>query len=630
MATLELREPEAASDDKRRVLKDVFGFDRVRPGLEEVVDSLLSGRHTLAVMPTGSGKSLCFQVPALIRGGLTVVVSPLVALMNNQVGALELAGVAAVTINSSRPRHDNVAAWRRVAAGEVTILYMSRERLMTERMLAALKGLPVTYLVIDEAHCISQWGHSFRPEYDALRHLRDHFPEATIAAMTATADKVTRDDIVDAIFGGDARVFVAGFDRPNIRLAVQAKTAWQKQLLDVVERHRGACGIVYCLSRAKTERVAAALVDQGHRAIAYHAGQEAQLRTRAEDMFLTEPGVVMVATIAFGMGIDKPDVRYVFHTDLPGSVEAYYQEIGRAGRDGEPAEAVMVYGLEDIRMRRAFIEESEASEARKRVDHRRLDALLAYCEAVECRRRALLAYFGEESEPCGNCDVCLDGVAAVDGTEAARQVMAAALGSGGRFGAAHLVDILRGQANDKVEKFHHDRLDVFGAGAQRKAADWRSIIRQLVASGYLEIDVGGYGGLGVTARGRALARGEESFMMRPEPVGRRLDKAPAKAKEKVLATLAPAQGTLLEKLKRLRLDLAHARGVPPYVIFHDRTLIELAQRRPTTRAAFAQIHGVGEAKLRNFAEPFLELIRQEGEGAEDPTIDQMLVQDRQA
>ena len=624
MAMFELREPDAAEPDaKHRVLKEVFGFDRFRPGQEEVVDSLLAGRHTLAVMPTGSGKSLCFQIPALIEGGLTIVVSPLVALMNNQVGALELAGVKAATINSSRPRDANVAAWRRAAAGELAILYMSPERLMTDRMLAALKGLPVRYLVIDEAHCISQWGHSFRPEYDALRRLRDHFPDATLAAMTATADRVTRDDIVEALFGGEARVFVAGFDRPNIRLAVQAKTSWQKQLLAAVERHRGSCGIVYCLSRAKTERVAETLCAEGHRALAYHAGQDSAQRTRAEEVFLTEPGVVMVATIAFGMGIDKPDVRFVFHTDLPGSVEAYYQEIGRAGRDGEPADAVMVYGLEDIRMRRAFVEESDASDARKRVDHRRLDALLTYCEAVECRRRALLAYFGEETGPCGNCDICLDGIAAVDGTAEARQVMAAALGSGGRFGAAHLVDILRGQATDKVGKFHHDRLDVFGAGGERKAADWRSIVRQLVASGFLEIDVGGYGGLAVTARGRALARGEESFMMRPEPVGRRLEKAPRKEKERIVAAFDARQGRLLEKLKRLRLELAHGRGVPPYVIFHDRTLMELAHSRPTTRAAFAQIHGVGEAKLRNFAEPFLELILKEGEGANDPTIDQM-------
>ena len=393
------------------------------------------------------------------------------------------------------------------AAGEVPILYVSPERLMTERMLAALRDLPVRYLVVDEAHCISQWGHSFRPEYDALRTLREHFPEATLSAMTATADKVTRDDIVAALFGGDAQVFIAGFDRPNIRLGVKAKSAWLKQLSEVVERYRGQCGIVYCLSRAKTEQAASALRDQGHRAIAYHAGQESTERLRGEEAFLTEPGIVMVATIAFGMGIDKPDVRYVCHTDLPGSVEAYYQEIGRAGRDGEAAEAIMTYGLDDIRMRRMFIEESDASDARKRVDHRRLDALLSYCEAVECRRRPLLAYFGEETEPCGNCDVCLDGVAAVDGTEAARQVLAAAIGSGGRFGAAHLVDILRGQTTEKVGKFHHDRLDVFGAGATRKANDWRSLIRQLVASGFLEIDVAGYGGLGITARGHELANG---------------------------------------------------------------------------------------------------------------------------
>jgi ATP-dependent DNA helicase RecQ len=536
--------------------------------------------------------------------------------MNNQVGALELAGVAAATINSSKPRHENVTVWRRVAAGEVAIVYMSPERLMTERMLAALAKLPVRYLVIDEAHCISQWGHSFRPEYDALRQLRAHFPDATIAALTATADKVTRDDIVQALFGGEAQVFVAGFDRPNIRLAVQAKANWRQLLAEVVERHRGACGIVYCLSRAKTERVAQILCEEGHRAIAYHAGLESYERTRAEEVFLTEPGIVMVATIAFGMGIDKPDVRFVFHTDLPGSIEAYYQEIGRAGRDGEPAEAVMVYGLEDIRMRRAFIEESEASDARKRVDHRRLDALLTYCEAVECRRRALLAYFGEESGPCGNCDVCLDGVEAIDGTEPARQVLAAAIGSGGRFGAAHLVDILRGQANEKVTRFRHDQLDVFGAGAERKAGEWRSIVRQLVASGFLAIDVGGYGGLAVTARGQALASGEERFLMRPEPARRKPEKTGA-AREKAAqhAALDDSQERLYEKLKRLRLELAHARGVPPYVVFHDRTLLELARLQPTSRAAFAQIHGVGEAKLNNFAEPFLDLIRQEGKGA---------------
>ena len=327
---------------------------------------------------------------------------------------------------------------------------------------------------------------------------------------------------------------------------------------------------------------------------------------RGEEAFLTDPGVVMVATIAFGMGIDKPDVRFVCHTDLPGSVEAYYQEIGRAGRDGEAAEAVMVYGLDDIRMRRVFIEESDASDARKRVDHRRLDALLAYCEAVECRRRPLLAYFGEAIEPCGNCDVCLDGVQAVDGTEPARQVLAAAIGSGGRFGAAHLVDILRGQATEKVGRFHHDQLDVFGAGAERKATDWRSLIRQLVASGFLEIDVSGYGGLLVTKRGRDLANGEATFMMRPEPARKKAAKTATKTS--AAPVLDDTDKSLYDALKRLRRDIAHARGVPPYVVFHDRTLQELAQKRPTTREAFARIHGVGAAKLDKFAAPFLELI----------------------
>ncbi|MCZ6587578.1 MAG: ATP-dependent DNA helicase, partial [Alphaproteobacteria bacterium] len=395
---------------KQQVLKEVFGFEEFRPGQEQAIDALLAGRNVLTVMPTGSGKSLCFQVPALIRDGLTIVVSPLVALMQDQVAALHFAGVAADAINSSRDRAENVAAWQRAASGETRLLYMAPERLMTERMLAALGRLDVGLIAIDEAHCISQWGPSFRPEYQDLSRLREIFPDIPIAALTATADEVTRQDISAQIFAGNAETIVLGFDRPNIKLTVEMKASWKPQILAFIERHRGESGIVYCLSRKKTEEVAAFLADNGVVALPYHAGIDKAVRDANQNIFMTEPGVVIVATIAFGMGIDKSDVRFVFHSDLPGSLEAYYQEIGRAGRDGQPAEAHMLYGLGDIRMRRLFIEQEAAGEERKRREHRRLDAFLGYCESPSCRRSVLLGYFGEESTPCDNCDVCLDPV----------------------------------------------------------------------------------------------------------------------------------------------------------------------------------------------------------------------------
>ena len=490
----------------RRVLGAVFGFEAFRPGQEAVIEALLAGRNVLAVMPTGSGKSLCFQVPALVREGLTVVVSPLVALMQDQVTELKLAGVAADGINSANERAENVAAWRRAASGETRLLYMAPERLMTERMLAALSRLPVTLFAIDEAHCISQWGPSFRPEYADLRRLRELFPAVPIAALTATADEVTREDIAEKLFAGAVEQFVLGFDRPNIALAVEMKREWKRQLLSFVARHPGESGIVYCLSRKKTEETAALLAASGVRALPYHAGMDMAARDEHQNVFMTEPGVVIVATIAFGMGIDKADVRYVFHTDLPASVEAYYQEIGRAGRDGGRAEAHMLYGLSDIQVRRQFIESEDAGEERRRREHKRLDALLGYCEAPGCRRVTLIEYFGERIEPCGNCDVCADPSGRVDATEDALKVLSAARRSGERFGAAHLIDILRGSETEKVARFGHRRLPAFGAGADRGKNEWRSMIRQMVATGFLRLDVAGYGGLGITDKGRALLR----------------------------------------------------------------------------------------------------------------------------
>jgi ATP-dependent DNA helicase RecQ len=598
--------------DKHAILKEVFGFDSFRPGQEEVVDTLLAGRNILTVMPTGSGKSLCFQIPALVAGGLTIVVSPLVALMQDQVAALKLAGVAADTINSSKTREDNVAAWRRAAAGETRLLYLAPERLMTERMLSALAKLDLRLIAVDEAHCISQWGPAFRPEYEALSQLRTLFPGVPIAALTATADAVTRDDIVARLFGGDAKMVVLGFDRPNIKLSVEMKQEWKRQMTDFLSRHEGDSGIVYCLSRKKTEEAAQYLRDRGINALAYHAGMLAEARQAHQNSFMTDPGIVIVATVAFGMGIDKSDVRFVLHVDLPGSVEAYYQEIGRAGRDGTPADAHMIYGLQDIRMRRVFIEDEDSGPERKRREHKRLDALVGYCEAPECRRRSLLAYFGETIEPCGNCDVCIDPVEMADGTEHGLKVLTAVQGSGQIYGAVHIVDILRGMNTEKIAKAGHDNLPAYGAGAELRKQEWQSIIRQLVASGFLRLDVQGYGGLGITPKGQDLMRGEESFRYRQETLKKSRAGARRTRDLAADADLSEAGTELLNALRALRLSIAKERGVPAYVVFADRTLVDMARRKPATIDEFAEVHGVGAAKLRDFAEPFLTAINEAG------------------
>ena len=604
-------EPDAAIThdrhaEKLAVLKDVFGFATFRPGQEAVVDALLSGHNTLTVMPTGSGKSLCYQVPALVMGGLTIVVSPLVALMQDQVAALHLAGVAADTINSSHDRGVNVTAWRRAAAGDTRLLYLSPERLMTERMLAAIGDLPLRLIAIDEAHCISQWGPAFRPEYEDLAHLKTRFAGVPIAALTATADEVTRNDIAAKLFTKPPRVFVAAFDRPNIHLSVEMRHNWKRQLMAFMKTHEGESGIVYCLSRRKTEATAAYLADQGITALPYHAGMDKAERTLNQDRFLAEPGVVMVATIAFGMGIDKPDVRFVFHTDIPGNIEAYYQEIGRAGRDGRPAEAFMLYGLDDIRMRRQFIEQEDSDSQRKRREHKRLDALVGYCEAPECRRRTLLAYFGDRIEACGACDVCQNPVALEDGTAQAELVLSAVAETGERFGSAHIIDVLRGAETEKIKRMGHDGRAAYGRGDGHGKEEWRSIIRQLVAADMLRLDIQGYGGLNLTDDGRALLRGEKRFRYR---VDRVRPKPPSKkAAKPVVSDLSDAQRTLLDELKKLRQRLAQERGVPAYVIFSDRSLEDMARREPRSPEEFADIHGVGDVKLSDLAAPFLSVI----------------------
>jgi len=574
------------------------------------MEVVLNGGNALCVMPTGSGKSLCFQVPALVLGGLSIVVSPLVALMQDQVEALRLAGVAADTINSSHSREDNVAAWRRAAVGQTRLLYMSPERLMTAPMLAALAKLPLELIAVDEAHCIAQWGPAFRPEYAALAQLRTTFPTVPIMALTATADETTRADIADKLFGGAVEQIVLGFDRPNIRLTVAAKQGWKQQLLDFVKAHPRQSGIVYCLSRKRTEEAAALLTAAGVKALAYHAGMSAEAREAHQNAFMTEPYTVMAATIAFGMGIDKSDVRYVFHADLPATLEAYYQEIGRAGRDGEPAEAHMLYGLGDIRMRRMFIDEEDTSDDHKRRQHQRLAALIGYCEAATCRRRTLLAYFGENAEPCGNCDACLEPAAMTDATAAAQLILNIVYQTGERYGAAHIVDVLSGDETEKITACRHDQLDAFGAGAARKKGEWRSLIRQLVAGGFLIHDVAGYGGLALSSDGKAILKGAVRFMARAEQPHRTSRKERAAA---AAATLDDSAADLFAMLKRLRLTLAARRRVAAYLIFSDKTLQDMARKAPRDLEAFAEISGVGTSKLRDFGQIFIDAIAAHGE-----------------
>jgi ATP-dependent DNA helicase RecQ len=596
---------EVVPDPKYQVLKDVFGFDGFRPGQERVVDALLAGRNVLTVMPTGAGKSLCFQVPALVLGGLTVVVSPLIALMQDQVAALRLAGVAADAINSAQDREANVAAWQRAAAGETRLLYLSPERLMTDRMLAALGRLDVRLIAIDEAHCVSQWGPAFRPEYQMLARLSEMFPRTPMVALTATADEATRADIALQLFDDKVETFVLGFDRPNIALTVEAKREWKRQMLAFAARHKGKSGIVYCLSRKRTEEAAITLAEAGFKARMYHAGMDKDAREASQNAFMTEPGIVMAATIAFGMGIDKPDVRFVFHADLPGSLEAYYQEFGRAGRDGKPAEAHMLFGLADIRMRRMFIDEEESDADRKRREHQRLGALLGFCEASTCRRQILLRYFGERGEPCGNCDACTAPVAMIDATYDARLALAAVQATGGRYGAGHIVDVLVGGLTEKVTRARHDALESFNKGHHRKREEWQSLTRQLVAGDYLTVDMQGYGGLSMTPKGRALLAGKGAFDFRPPGKPKRAERI---AREAAAIASTDIDPSLLTKLKQLRLSLAKQRGVAAYLIFSDKSLIDMAERRPQNIIEFGEVHGVGAAKQKEFANVFLNAI----------------------
>ena len=591
-------------------LQKVFGYPAFRGRQATIIDQVIGGGDALVLMPTGGGKSLCYQIPALLRHGCGIVVSPLIALMQDQVDTLTQLGVRAAYLNSTQDWPTVRAIEEDVLAGRMDLLYVAPERLVNDRTQALLDRLSesgrLALFAIDEAHCVSQWGHDFRPEYLQLSTLHERYPRVPRIALTATADIATRDEMIVRLGLGDAEVFLSSFDRPNIRYTVVEKDNPRRQLLGFLAGRRGQAGIVYCLSRKKVEETAEWLAAQGYPALPYHAGLPAETRAANQRRFLAEEGLVMVATIAFGMGIDKPDVRFVAHLDLPKSLEAYYQETGRAGRDGDPAEAWMAYGLQDVALQRSRIDESNAPEGQKILEAQKLNALLAFCESPRCRRVVLLDYFAEASTPCGNCDVCLDPPLLWDGTVAAQKALSAALRTGQRFGAGHLIDLLRGKASDKMSQYGHDRLPTFGVGKDLDDKAWRSVFRQLVAAGLLQADLAEHGALKLTEAAKPVLKGEQTVEMR-----RRTASAAtaSRSKSSAMVDLDPAAQPLFEALRRWRMETAKAQNVPAYVICHDKTLRELAEVRPTSRGHLMDIAGLGSAKVERYGDELTRLIR---------------------
>ncbi|RLU03849.1 MAG: DNA helicase RecQ [Ketobacter sp.] len=588
------------------ILQHVFGYDAFRGQQQSIIDTLIAGNDALVIMPTGGGKSLCYQIPALARDGCGVVISPLIALMQDQVDALKAAGVKAGFLNSSLAPDQAAEIEQQLLEGELELLYIAPERLIQPRCLNLLQRAQLSLFAIDEAHCVSQWGHDFRADYLQLSLLHEQFPQVPRVALTATADERTRQEIAQRLNLQRAEHFISGFDRPNIQYRIQLKDKPRQQLLQFLrDEQSGNAGVVYCLSRNKVEKTAEWLCEEGFNALPYHAGLPAQTRQHNQQRFLREDGIIMVATIAFGMGIDKPDVRFVAHLDLPKSVEAYYQETGRAGRDGEPATALLLYGLEDVVKLGQMAATSEGNEQFKRLERQRLDAMLGLCEITSCRRQTLLRYFGETlDEPCGNCDCCLQPPVTWDGSEAARKLLSCVYRTGQRFGANHVIDVLRGSAGEKIIQFRHDQLSTYGIGRDFSNNEWRAVVRQLVARGYLQVDADAYGALKLTERCRPLLRGEESIELRKAPA-----KAAGMTQRSRTVEIDEQDQPLWNALRACRKKLAEEHGVPPYVVFHDATLREMVQQRPMTERTFLKLSGVGDSKLERFGEAFLDVIR---------------------
>jgi ATP-dependent DNA helicase RecQ len=594
------------------LLKDIFGYPSFRGPQAHVVAHVAEGGDCLVLMPTGGGKSLCYQIPALLRDGVAVVVSPLIALMQNQVTALHGVGVRAAFLNSSLLQAEATAVERGMLTGTYDLVYVAPERLLTPRFLDLLARTPLSLFAIDEAHCVSQWGHDFRPEYIQLSILHERFPNVPRIALTATADSVTRAEIVERLGLHGARIFISSFDRPNIRYQIVDKVNGKVQLLAFIHaEHDGDAGIVYCLSRKKVEETSAWLLEKGVRALAYHAGMSAQERSHNQEKFLHEDGIVMVATIAFGMGIDKPDVRFVAHLDLPKSVESYYQETGRAGRDGQAANAWMVYGLGDVVQQRRMIEDSEADAQFKRIASTKLEALLALCEATTCRRARLLDYFGEAatSTTCGNCDVCLHPPQVWDGTVAAQKALSCAFRTGQRFGAGYLIDVLRGNETERVMQWGHTKVSTFGIGKELDDKAWRAVFRQLVALGLLTADSEDHGSLRLTTASRAVLSGSQTVSLRLQPERKKTTAKTMAARKDKLAMLDPADQALWARLRAWRTEVARMHGVPAYVVFHDATLAELVRLRPQTENELRQVPGIGARKLESYGSDLLEVLR---------------------
>jgi ATP-dependent DNA helicase RecQ len=609
MSILPLSEPKpdgaTAAGEPLDTLRSVFGLQDFRPFQQEIIEGVIRGEDAFVLMPTGGGKSLCYQLPALHRRGVALVISPLISLMQDQVDALQANGVRAAMLNSSLSPESRDAVLASLAAHELDLLYVAPERALSPGFLRRLGALEVALLAIDEAHCVSQWGHDFRPEYAGLGALREQLPDAPLIALTATADPQTRDDIAEVLGLQEAPQFATSFDRPNIRYTVLDKHQPRQQLTRFLATQQGAAGIVYCLSRRRVEEVADALQSQGLRAAPYHAGLPAAQRRTVQARFLRDELDIVVATVAFGMGIDKPNVRFVVHYDLPRHLEGYYQETGRAGRDGLAAEALLLFGTQDVAAARYQIGQV-GHERQRRIESHKLNAMVGFAESLSCRRQVLLGYLGESGAPeCGNCDVCLEPPERFDGTEAARKVLSCVYRVGQRFGLRHVVDVLRGSVNERVQRYGHERLSTHGIGAEYSAATWQSIVRQLIHRGYLLQDIADYSILRLTPAARAVLLGEETVelaMPRTRAKG-------AGRKSRVLEDLSVDDQALFEALRSLRKTLAESRGVPPYVIFGDATLVDLCRQRPTTPAEFLAINGVGAVKLERFGDAFLGAIR---------------------